>query len=271
MKKNMKPILPLSLRLRNFLIVFAFAAISVLIAVWFLVSCRVETVLVENAVAVPQPTILDAANVKAGRHLYSVGEAQIERRITASSPYVKSVTLKRKLPSTLRILIEEYDLSYYIEYEGRYYLLTHELLVLEETTPENALAKGAVPLLLTKLKEPKVSKDDTNAPKVLTPMQTLEFQDKTDLALSQRLLLALANSDFAEEITAVDLSDHFNLQVQISDKYTVLLGNEKDFEKKISRTEHALDYLSESMYALTGILHAEKDVPVTFEFTGTIG
>jgi cell division septal protein FtsQ len=60
---------------------------------------------VENAIAVPQPTILDAANVKAGRHLYSVGEAQIERRITASSPYVKSVTLKRKLPSTLRILI----------------------------------------------------------------------------------------------------------------------------------------------------------------------
>jgi hypothetical protein len=102
-------------------------------------------------------------------------------------------------------------------------------------------------------------------------MQTLEFQDKTDLALSQRFLLALANSDFAEEITAVDLSDHFNLQVQISDKYTVLLGNEKDFEKKISRTEHALDYLSESMYALTGILHAERDVPVTFEFTGTIG
>jgi len=270
MKKKIIPVMPRSLRLRNFLIVFAFVTVSVVLSIWFLVACRVNTVLVENTVAVPQPTILDAANVKAGRHLYAVSEAQIERRITASSPYVKSVTLKRKLPSTLRILVEEYDLSYYIEYEGRYYLLTHELLVLEETTPEDALAKGAVPLLLTKLKDPKISKDEPDAPKVLTPMQTLEFQVKADLALSQRFLHALAESDFAEKISAVDLSDHFDLQVQISDKYTLLLGNEKDFEKKIERAEHALDYLSESMYALTGILHAEKDAPVTFEITGTI-
>lgn len=270
MKKHAKPVMPTTLRFRNFLITFGFTVAAIILSVWFLVACRVETVLVENTIAVPQPTILDAANVKAGRHLYAVSEAKIERRIKGSSSYVKSITIKRELPSTLRILVEEYDLSYYIEYEGRYYLLTHELLVLEETTPEDAVLKGAVPLLLPKLKAPKTSKEDSNAPKILETMETLEFETKTDLELSQTFLRALAKTDFADAVTSVDISDSLCLQISVSDKYTVLLGNEKDIENKLSRVENALTYLSETMYGLTGILHAEKDAPISFEITGTI-
>ena len=58
---------------------------------------------------------------------------------------------------------------------------------------------------------------------------------------------------------------------QGSSEISIIVGiNEKDFEKKLARTENALAYLSENMYALEGILHAEKDAPITFEFTGTI-
>ena len=270
MKKNIRPVTPLSLTIRNFLISFGFTAVAIALVVLFLTACRVETVSVENTNIVPQPTILDAASIKAGRHLYSLNTTQIESNIVNSSPYVKSVDVKRKLPSTVRILVEEYDLSYYIEYESRYYLLTWDLLVLEETTVEDATEKGAVPLLLPKLKAPKVDKNNPNAPKVLTPMQTLTFETSGDLKWSQTLLGALAETDFVDEITSVDLSDPFNIRITVSDKYTVLLGNEKDFEKKLSRVENALGYLSENMYALTGILHAEKDAPVTFELTGTI-
>ena len=270
MKKNIKPVSPLWLSIRNFLIAFGFTAVAIALSVLFLITCRVETVSVENNSVVPQPTVLDAANIKTGRHLYSLNKAKIQSNILNSSPYVKSVSIERKLPSTVQIWVEEYDLSYYIEYEGRYYLVTRDLLVLEETTVEDATAKGAVPLSLPKLKDPKINKENSNAPKVLTPMQTLSFKTTSDLKWSQTLLRAIAETDFADKITSVDLSDSFDIQITIWDKYTVRLGNEKDFEKKLARVENALEYLSESMYALTGILHAEKDAPITFELTGTI-
>lgn len=270
MKKNTRPVTPLGLTIRNFMISFGFAAVAIALSVLFFTVCRVENISVENTSIVPQPTILDAAGIKAGRHLYSLNTAKIKSNIVNSSPYVKSVNIERKLPSTVRILVEEYDLSYYIEYEDRYYLVTRDLLVLEETTVEDATEKGAVPLLLPKLKAPKVDKNNPDAPKVLTPMQTLTFETTADLKWSQTLLCALAETDFADKITFVDISDPFDIRINVSDKYTVRLGNEKDFEKKLSRVENALEYLSEAMYALTGILHAEKDAPVTFELTGTI-
>lgn len=270
MKKNIKPVTPLRLTIRNFLISFGFTAVAIALAILFLTTCRVKNVSVENANIVPQPTILDAAHIKAGRHLYSLNTAKITSHIVSSSPYVKSVNIERKLPSTVRILVEEYDLSYYIEYEGRYYLVTRDLLVLEETTIEAAVEKGAVPLFLQKLKAPKVDKKNPDAPKVLTLMQNLAFDTSGNLKWSQTLLHALAQTDFADKVTSVDISDPFDIRIIVSDKYTVRLGNEKDFEKKLSRVENALEYLSESMYALTGILHAEKDAPVTFELTGTI-
>ena len=270
MKKHAKPVMPAALILRNFLISFGCIAVAVAVSVWFLLACRVKTVLIENNAAVAQPTILDAANVKSGRHLYALSEAKIERRIKESSSYVKSITLKRELPSTLRILVEEYDLSYYIEYEGHWYLLTSELFILEETTPEDATEKGAAPLSVLPVKAPQTPKDEPDAPKLLTPMETLAFQTKSDLAWSQTLLAAIHKTSFADRITEVDLSDPFSIKLVVSGKYPVLLGNEKDFEKKLARTENALAYLSENMYALEGILHTEKDAPITFEFTGTI-
>ena len=270
MKKMKRPVTLLAFGFRNFLISFGFTAIAVTLAVLFLIHCRVETVSVENTLVVPQPTILDAANIKAGRHLYSLNDAKIKSNIIKSSSYVKSVEIERKLPSTLRILVEEYDLSYYIEYEGRYYLITRDLLVIEETTVEDAIAKGAAPLLLPKLKDPKIDKNHPDAPKLLTPMQTLAFKNTSDLAWSQALLHALSKMDFSDRITSVDISDPFDIRIVVSDKYVVRLGNEKDFEKKLGRVENALEYLSETMYALTGILHAEKDAPITFELTGTI-
>ena len=270
MKKSATPITPSVLRFRRFWILFGFFAVAVLFSAYFLIFCRVQTISVENTAIITEQAVLDAVDIQAARHLYAVSEAKIERAVMKGSPYVRSVTIKRDLPSTLRILVEEYDLAYYIEYEKRYYLITDEFLILEETTPEEAAAKGAVLLKLPKLKDPEPPEDDPDAPKVLTPMETLVFAVKADKAWSLSLLSAIRETAVSESITAIDISDPFDLHLQIADKYTILLGNERDFAKKLSRAKRALEYLSESAYGLTGILHVQKDAPVTFEFTGVI-
>ncbi len=268
MKKTVRPVTPAFLRLRNFFITFSVIAIAAALSIWFLISCRVETVTVETTLFVPQPTILDAANIKTGRHLYGISDAKIEQKITEASPYVKSVTLKRKLPSAIQICVEEYDLAYYIEYAERYYLVTDEFLVIEETTPMDAAEKGAIPLMIPKLKDPKATKEDPDPPKILKSGTMLTFDVKTNKAWSLTLLSMINATDFSEQITAIDLSDAMSLKLNVKGKYEVLLGNEKDFEKKLSRVENTLAYLDTSMQALVGILHAEKDAPITFTFTG---
>ena len=268
MKKNAKPMSAASLRFRNFLIAFCFVAAALGLSAYFLFMCRVETVLVKNTVTVPQPVIMDAANVKAGRHLFAISRAKIERAIIDSSPYVKSVTLERKLPSTLHICIEDYKTAYYIEHKGEYYLLSDKLFVIEKTTPEDALDLGAAPLMLPELKEYKKPEDENEPFEEVHLRETLAFKVKTDLAWCEKLLDAIADTDFADMITSVDLADPFDLTVIVSEKYTLHLGNEKNFAAKLARCENAIHYLTENMYGVRGIIHATDNAPVTFEITG---
>ncbi len=268
MKQKAKPVSPAALRLRNGFTIVFFTVTAILLAVWFLVFCRVKTVIIQNDGITPQPTILDAASVKSGRHLYAVSEAKIAREIIEACPYVKSVTLKRKLPSTLQICIEEYDLAYYIEYGERYYLVTDDFLVIEETTPADAAEKGAIPLSIPKLKDPTATKDEPDPPKVLEAGTTLTFDVKADKAWSLTLLESIRQTDFYGTVTAIDLSDPMDLTLSVSGKYEVRLGTEKSLEKKLSRVENALRYLSESANVLVGIIHARQDAPITFTFTG---
>ncbi len=270
MRKNVTPVTPSALRLRNGFIIFLFLTVAVLGTIFFLTRCRVKTVVVKSEGYVPEPVISDAVTIKQGTHLYAVDEEKIEAAIMNASPYVKSVTLKRKLPSELQILVEEYVLAYYIEYADICYLITDELLVLEATTPEDAAAKGAIPLALPKLQDPKATKENPNPPKVLTVGKKLAFAETENLAWVKKLLSAIRSTDFAERITKIDLSDPYSLRVFVENKYEVRLGVERDFEKKLARVENALRYLEASLYALKGVLHAEKDQPVTFSFTGVI-
>ncbi len=270
MKSYKKPVSPGMLRFRNAMIIFLFTSAAIVFSVCFLYFFRVKTLKIESTL-VPEPVISDAADIKSGRHLYALNEEKIAERIKEASPYIKSISFKREFPSTLHIFVEEYHLAYYIEYEEKTYLITDTFLVIEETTPEEAGALGAIPLTLPKLKDPQKTKDNPDPPKILAPGTILSFETASNQKWALSLLQMIEKTDFSEKITEIDLSVPMALTFNISGQYTVLLGNEKDFQKKLNRTEHALHYLEESEASvLIGTIHAEKDAPITFTFHGTI-
>ncbi len=271
MNPNIKPTTIFVLRLRNALIRTVFIVLALLLAAWFLIGCRVKTISVENLRYTPEPTVLDAAGIRAGRHLYAISEKKLTNSLCAESPYIRSVSLKRTLPSGITICVEEYELAYYVEFEGFCYLLSSELLILEETTPDKARSLGAAPLQTLPIQAPKLPKDaPEGTPVKLTVGEKLAFKTKSDFSRTQTMLTAIRSGDFAQDITAVDLSDPFELTITVSDKYKVILGNEKHLTEKISRVQGALRYLTENMYGITGTLYARSDAPVTFEITGVI-
>lgn len=271
MKKNIKPTGILALRFRNAMIRLLFFCIAVLVCAWFLLECRVQTLTVENLNHVAEPTVIDAVNIRPGRHLFAIREKKLVSNVTACSPYIRSVSFKRTLPTTVTISVEEYDLAYFIFFEGTYYLLSADLIVLEETTPEDAAYYGAAPLLMPPITAPKPEKDaPENVPVKLILGKTPTFKTKSDLAWSQALLKSIHTCGFSDKITSVDISDPFEIRLSVSDKYEILLGNEKDMDKKLARVNDALNYLSESIYGVKGTIFARSDAPVTFEIKGTI-
>ncbi len=268
MNDKKTPPSPASLLFRNALIIISFVALGALCVWYFLSALRVEIVLVEDEKLVPETVVLEAADIPTGRHLYGLDDEKIEREILETSPYVKSVTIERKWPKTVIIRLTEHRLSYYITYEEKTYLITDELMVMEETSEDAARLKGAIPLSLPKLADPKKTKEDPDPPKILKHGQTLSFSVQSDLAEVKEILSLLADTPFFEDLTAIDLCDPFAYTIDVSGDYHVKLGNKRDLEKKLSRVENALRYLEESMPALKGILYATKDSPVTFSMTG---
>ncbi len=271
MKKQAKPITILALRFRNALIRLFFLAAAVLLSVFFLKECRIETVAVEQNLHVPSTVILEATDIKAGRHLFAVSEKKLAAAVKASSPYIKNVSVSRTLPKTITVSVEEYELAYYIEFEGTYYLLSSELIVLEETTPADASELGASPLTLKPLQPPEPEEDaPQDAPVRLTIGEVIAFKTKSDFAWTKKLLDLIRASGLAHEVSAIDLSDPFDITISVSDQYEVILGNEKLFENKLRRVDAAIGLLQETMFGVSGTVFARKDAPVTFEITGVI-
>ncbi len=270
MKRSPVPATPATLRLRAFAITVAILVAATLTVYGFLTVFRVESIQITGAKLLSEADVLEAIRVKEGTHLYAVNPDKITEKIKAQSPYIKSASVSRKLPKTLIVDIREYTLSYYIEYGEHHYLLTEGLLVLEETTPEKAAAQGACPLFLPKLKDPEKTKDNPDPPKILTPGKTLTFEESANKAWCLSLLTQIEEMSFAENLTQIDLSDPFALELVVENKYRISLGNERSFTKKLVRADRALTYLNKNMYALAGVLYATEDAPVTFTMTGVI-
>lgn len=244
------------LRRRNHLIIFLFCAVTACIVIWFLSECRIKTVAIENASAVKEETILEAAGIKTGRHLYAIDKDKIASDVKSVSPYIKSVTVKRQLPSKLRIVVEEYAPFYYIEYSDAFWILSDSLLVLEKLPDEASAAQlGSIHLILPEIKTCEVGKP-------------LVFADEADQNTVSEILSVFQSAAFPESLTWIDISEKFDITASMQNKYKIFYGTAECLEEKIRFSLHTIQYLAENMYGVTGNIYASKPEEASFEITG---
>lgn len=251
-----------ALKRRRFFIVFIIGAIALLATVYFSVFCRVKLVTVENNVKITDPIILSEVNIPPYRHLYSLSERKVEKEILAISPYVKSVEMERKWPSEIILILEEYSADYYIIEDGRCFLLSDTLFVLEEIPLTEIEEHGAAYLAL-----PEIKADEYYTIAVGT---TLRFADKENDTYIGGLMQTVSASPLSEGITSLTLDEKANITADIDGKYHLKLGNAKELEKKLALCEASVRYLTENMAGVTGTLHAWTTEKTTFEITGVV-
>ena len=244
---------------RKYFIVFIMTVSAILISFWFIRFCRVNTISIHNNSAVSTEQILETANIKNNKHIFAVNVKKIEAAVLETSPYIKSVQVKRNLPSEIVIEVEEYKADYCVSVLNKYYLVSDNLLVLESISEAEMITHTSALLTL-----PEVNTEE----KKFGIGKKLVFVDQEDDTFVSETLKTISESTLSGSLTSLTLHEEANITAVVNNRYTLRLGNKKELAKKIDMCAESMEYLQTNMPSVTGTLFAWTTKQVTFEITG---
>lgn len=129
--------------------VLGLAFIVMVLCILFLPAFRVKTVNIEGNVVLSDEEILNMTGLSYGDHilsgvsgnifdLLSLNYGKTEQAIMEKNPYVESITISVKIPSTINIEIKERQKIAYIKTADGYLAIDRDGIVLELSSADNA-------------------------------------------------------------------------------------------------------------------------------------
>lgn len=236
-------------------------AVVLAVVIGLSVFFKVDRVVVYGNKAYSAWTIQEASGIEGGENLLSFGRTRACGKIITALPYVKNVRIGIKLPDTVNIYIEEFDVSYAIEdANGGWWLMTSSGKIAEQIdkAKSNSYTKvEGVQLVGPVVGEQAVAlevfvpeaTEATGATEVTSPLVTVTANDRLQAALL--ILQSLEDNDIVGEVATVDVSSLYNLELQYGQRYQVKLGDTSQMDKKISEMKKSVAQLNDYQ---TGIL-----------------
>ena len=168
--------------------------------------------------------LIAASGIKRGDLLYDVDEEAVASTMLAECPYLESVTVKRKFPNRLRFEVVAKTPHWYLEISGAYYALDGALTVMAETLETRGLTKLGLPHVQSALpNEVPLFGDSDNERK-----RTLEIVE------------IVRRTSFKSRLTELDLTNRWNVTMEVDGRYRVQMGDNQDFEPKLRAVEAIL-------------------------------
>lgn len=189
--------------------------------------------------------IIDASGVNMGDNLIFLSKTALNEEISSELAYVGSAKIKRRLPSTLEIIITKTEAYMAVAKDGYYILLDRNGKVLEkdlETVGEN--------IILANLGE-------------ISSIEVGEI-----ISLKSEKVFAKLNDVISEcdnvgitEITSVDLSDIYNIKLVYQGRITLELGEtDKDnLSSKLALGKAAIERQNEENNNYRGTINLTVD------------
>lgn len=111
------------------------AAAIVALTVFF----RVHTITVEGAARYTAEEIVAGMDVKQGDNLYLWNKVKVTDELLQQFPYLETVQIRRHLPDTLVVTVEECTAAVAVPSDGGYYYLSEQGKVLEQNAADGGL------------------------------------------------------------------------------------------------------------------------------------
>ena len=209
-----------SLRRTVFYIGLFLIVTAVFLTVSFAVFFKVRTININGNNRYSNEEIIESLQVKTEDNLYSFKTEDIEKAIKRKFPYVASVQVSRKIPSSLNIKITETDAAMYISLEGGYYLLSRELRVLDRITDEKNLPNNIILLMASAVQRCIVG-------------ETASFVDTRSYDAVTELYRNITDNNITSSVETINIISRFDIYLQYEDRFSVYIGDMESSDIKV--------------------------------------
>ena len=161
------------------------AALVMAIVVGISVFFRVEKIVVYGNDAYSAWQIREKSEIEEGQNLLTFGSTRACGKIRTALPYIKTVRIGIKLPDTVNIYVEEYDVLYAIESgDGHWWLMTSTGKIVEQV--QTGAAGGYTKVLGVKVESPVVGADAKAVEDLLAiPTETSQEGERPENVITQ--------------------------------------------------------------------------------------
>ena len=187
----------------------------------FTSSMLIKEIEVDGNVPYGTEDLMDAGGITAGEGLFSVNAGDAETKILEKLPYVKTCSVKRVMPDTIRITVTPVDAMIYVSVADEYYALSDDLKVLERSTdPDVFRGRG---LIYTDL--PDVARSVVG--------DKLRLSGDADTDYIRDFLSGVERSELDGRITRLFLEEKFNIVATVDNFWRVKFGSPGDADMKM--------------------------------------
>lgn len=200
---------------------------------------RVSTIEITGDTRYTQDELVAASGVQQGDNMFFLDTGRIAQKLYEEYPYLETVTLRRRLPSTLQIEVSDRTPVLSVESGDTYLLMDMSGKIVDETSSE-----ATDMVAVTGADAGDLSVGDTvgeEQEKLLTVLNLMELMTQYELNT---------------EIKSIDIEKAYDVRVQYADQYTILFGNLSELEHKIQFLQAIL---RESSLPESGVIDLTDD------------
>lgn len=201
------------------------ASIIAAITIFF----KIRVIEVSGETRYEESYIIEAAQIEKGGNMFVFNKFSAISRIFSACPYLDEISIRRRLPDTVEILVTEHTPVASIHDGNYWYLISADGKILEKSG-WNA-AEGYCMVTGLKLKTAEVGKYAV-------------FSDEDKRKPFFTVLNTAINSDILNDIGEINIERFFEIEFTYQDRFLVKIGTSEELDYKIRILDSVIEKLS---------------------------
>lgn len=215
--------------------------ITAILCAMFSPLFNIKTINVEGNNKITEKEIMSLSQIQIEENTFKLNKRKIKEEIK-SNPYIKEVTITRKLPSTITIKVKEREPAYMLEYAGSYVYLDDQGYLLEISTE-----KLELPIL----------QGEATETSDFVPGNRLCVEDLEKLGIVMKIIELAQDNEIYSLITRIDIENGQNIKLIFETKEKMAyLGDESNLNTKILTIKSII----EKEEGKAGEIYVDKDL-----------
>lgn len=192
---------------------------------------RLQHLTFDNLRGYAAEDVFRAIPVRKNQFIFTINDAEIERRLRARFPYIQDVEVELSLPDTAHLIFTEDSARFYTKIYDEYFVISESMRVLARYNNTDSLDPG-----LREITLPPVS--------YAVVGHALRFFDGSYLSFLSSFLDTMEQSDVYRGVASMNLSNRFDVILNYEDRLQIELGDVENLETRllfVHSTIEALD------------------------------